>query len=93
MTISDEKHSALQRVLLRDGQINDLEQAWLLDRLEQVEPYTGGRQINDLWDALLTSEGIEGNGLPERKLAYFERETGQAGTARPDVELLFWSQL
>ena len=92
MTISDAKHEALQRVLLVDGQINDLEQAWLLDRLEQVEPYTGGRQLNDLWSAWLDAEGIEGNGLPERKLAYFERETGVDG-ARPDIELLFWSQL
>ena len=92
MTLSDAKHEALQRVLLRDGQINDLEQAWLLDRLEQVEPYTGGRQINDLWSAWLDAEGIAGDGLPERKLAYFSQQAGVDG-ARPDVELLFWSQL
>jgi len=93
VTISDAKHEALQRVLLRDGQINDLEADWLIQNLEQAGPYVGAMQLNDLWDAWLTSEGIAGDGLPERKLAYFERETGQAGTARPDVELLFWSQL
>jgi len=92
VTISDAKHEALQRVLLVNGQVNDLEQAWLVQSLEAIEPYTGPMQLNDLWSAWLDAEGIAGEGLPERKLAYFERETGAEG-ARPDVEMLFWEQL
>jgi len=92
VTLSDAKHEALQRVLLVNGQVNDLEHQWLLQSLEQAGPYVGAMQLNDLWDALLTSEGIEGNGLPERKLAYFSQQAGVDG-ARPDVELLFWEQL
>jgi len=92
MTLSDVKHSALTRVLLRDGQQNDLEAAWLLQNLEAIEPYTGPVQINDLWSSWLDAEGIEAGALPERKLRYFEQETGQEG-ARPDIETLFWEQL
>ena len=92
MTLADAKHSALQRVLLVDGQMNDLEHRWLVQRLEQAGPYVGPMQLNDLWSAWLDAEGIADGALPERKALYFAQQTGVDG-ARPDVELLFWEQL
>ena len=92
MTLSDAKHEALQRVLLRDGQTNDLEQAWLVQSLEAIEPYTGPMQLNDLWSAWLHAEGIADGAIPERKALYFAQQAGVDG-ARPDVEMAFWEQL
>lgn len=92
MTLGDVRHAALRRVLLVDGQVNDLEHQWLVQRLESVEPYTGPMQLNDLWDAFLTAEGIADGALPERKALYFAQQTGVDG-ARPDLELAFWQTL